>query len=213
MKILIYSDVHGNLPAFEKMVNVESDVSGYISLGDIVNYGPWSNECVDFAMSLPNSTFLMGNHEEAFLDRNYPGSNELVELFFKTCSVDFARFDEISQFLSDCRIGNFHCIHTIDGDYIYPDTQIELDGNYFIGHSHCQFKYVNNSFELYNTGSVGQNRTHINEINYLVYNLDTFSVEMKSCLYDIELLLSKMKSLNYPDQCINYYKNKKIKIG
>ena len=81
MKILIYSDVHGNLPAFEKMIKAEKDCEQYICLGDLVNYAPWSNACVDLALSLPNAVLIMGNHEEAFLNRKYNGSNELVKLF------------------------------------------------------------------------------------------------------------------------------------
>jgi hypothetical protein len=47
MRILIYSDVHNNLPAFEQMLKEVVHCEAYISLGDLVNYGPWSNECVD----------------------------------------------------------------------------------------------------------------------------------------------------------------------
>ena len=79
MKILIYSDVHGNLPAFEKMIKAEKDCEQFICLGDLVNYAPWSNACVDLALSLPNAVLIMGNHEEAFLNHKYNGSNELVK--------------------------------------------------------------------------------------------------------------------------------------
>ena len=83
MKILIYSDVHGNLPAFEKMLKEEGSCDGYICLGDLVNYAPWSNECVDLAISLPNSILIMGNHEKAFINEFYPGTNPLVQDFLK----------------------------------------------------------------------------------------------------------------------------------
>ena len=33
MKILIYSDVHGNLPAFEKMLEIEGVCDGYVCTG------------------------------------------------------------------------------------------------------------------------------------------------------------------------------------
>ena len=43
MRYLVFSDVHGNLPALEKVLNKENKVQGYINLGDVVNYGPWGN--------------------------------------------------------------------------------------------------------------------------------------------------------------------------
>jgi predicted phosphodiesterase len=211
MKILIYSDVHGNLPAFEKMIASEKNVDSYICLGDLVNYGPWSNECVDLALSLPNSTLIMGNHEEAFIKGCYPGTNPLVQDFFKMTFSNFNRKDNIKLFLPEIKLDKFVCKHTINDSYVYPDTNVLLDNNYIIGHSHHQFKYNNNDFILYNTGSVGQNRKFINEMNYLVYDTDLKVIEMKSLRYNLDVIINEMKNLSYPEDCINYYGNKKRK--
>ncbi|MDP3312574.1 metallophosphoesterase [Lutibacter sp.] len=211
MKILIYSDVHGNLPAFEKMITLEKNVDGYICLGDLVNYGPWSNECVDLAMSLPNSRVIKGNHEEAFIEGFYRGTNSLVQKFFNITFSNFQRKESIESFLAETILDKFICKHTIRDNYIYPDTQILLDNNYIIGHSHHQFEYKNNNFVLYNAGSVGQNRKYINESNYLIYDTDLKIIEMKSVWYNIDLVINEMKYLSYPIECINYYRNKLIK--
>ena len=98
MRILVFSDVHGNLPAFEFMLKNVGQCDSYICLGDLVNYGPWSNECVDLALSLHSCKFIMGNHEEAFIEGFYPGNNDLVKLFFDTCYPDFIRINEIKKF-------------------------------------------------------------------------------------------------------------------
>ena len=143
MKILIYSDVHGNLPAFETMLKEIGFCDGYLCLGDLVNYGPWSNECVDLALSLPNSVILKGNHEDAFINRNYNGSNLLVKDFFNQTIESFDRFNEISHFQDSYQIKDYFCIHTIDNKNIYPDSVIHLDKNYIIGHSHHQFLIQN----------------------------------------------------------------------
>lgn len=209
MKILIYSDVHGNLPAFEQMLKKEQDCEGYICLGDLVNYGPWSNECVDLACSLPNSILLMGNHEEAFIDEAYPGNNDLVKQFFNITFPYFDRLDSINKFITEYEIGIYTCRHTILNKNIYPDTTISLGKNYIIGHSHHQFEYLNNGFKLYNAGSVGQNRKHIDVVNYLIYETEIQSVEMKYFVYDIDILIDEMKSRNYPDRCLDYYLQKK----
>lgn len=211
MKILIYSDVHSNLPAFQKMLEFEGECYGYICLGDLVNYGPWGNECVDLAISLPNSTLIMGNHEESFINGVYPGENILVQRFFEKTYPAFTKKEAISQFVNESKLDDFNCIHTINDMKIYPDTKMTLDANYIIGHSHHQFKYYNNGFTLYNAGSVGQNREYINEINYLVYDIETKVFSMKSIIYDIELLINQMKKEDYPKICIDYYSNKKKK--
>lgn len=209
MRILIYSDVHGNLPAFEEMLQKEGVCDGYICLGDLVNYGPWSNECVDLAVSLPNSVLLMGNHEEIFTTRYIQEDNSLIKLFFDFTIKSFTKFNEINRFLPYYKVGNFICIHTIQNRYIYSDIDIELSNNYIIGHSHHQFRYSNNGFEVYNAGSVGQNRKYINVANYLIYNIETRIIEMKFMKFDIDRVLSKMETLDYPEDCIKYYRNKK----
>jgi predicted phosphodiesterase len=212
MKILIYSDVHGNLPAFQKMLDVEGLCDGYICLGDLVNYGPWGNECVDLAISLPNSTLIMGNHEEAFINGFYSGNNDLVQRFFEKTYPTFTKKETISRFVNEIKLNDFVCIHTIDGASIYPDTKMSLNANYIIGHSHHQFKYNNNDFTLFNAGSVGQNRKYINEINYLIYDLETKEISMRSLIYDLELIINQMKIEDYPKVCIDYYSNKKKKV-
>lgn len=211
MKVLIYSDVHGNLVAFEKMLAVEGKCDQYICLGDLVNYGPWSNECLELAISLPNSQFIMGNHEEAFIAGRYPGKNNLVQTFFQQTCKSFRYLREIKKFLNKTTLDNFICTHTILDRYIYPDTDVKLDNNYLIGHSHYQFHYSNNGFNLYNAGSVGQNRMFINEINYLIYDSESKSIMMKSIIYDIEPVINQMIEEKYPKICIDYYLNKKRK--
>ena len=211
MKILIYSDVHGNLPAFQIMLDLEGACDGYICLGDLVNYGPWSNECVDLAISLPNATLIMGNHEEAFLSGFYAGHHNLVQKFFEKTYPTFTKKESISRFVDKTKLNDFVCVHTINDAIIFPDTTISLNDNYIIGHSHYQFRYENNGYTLYNTGSVGQNRKYINEINYLVYDLETKEISMRSVIYDTDLLINQMIKEDYPKVCIEYYLNKNKK--
>lgn len=210
MLLLIYSDVHGNLPAFETILKDAGYCDGYICLGDLVNYGPWSNECVDLAVSLPNSIILMGNHEESFLAGSYNGQNRLVQDFFAHTITTFNRYDIIKSFIPSFKLNEFLCIHTIENRNIYPDSILELDSNYIIGHSHHQFHIQNNGFELYNAGSVGQNRKYINIANYLIYDTDSNKIEMRFCRIDIHFLINEMKNNNYPQNCIFYYQQKQL---
>jgi predicted phosphodiesterase len=207
MNALIFSDIHGNLPAFESMLKNEKYIDLYVSLGDVVNYGPWSNECVDRLESL-QSVKLRGNHEDYFLNGAYGGKTQLVNAFFTKCMESFARLDAIGKYVNEFELGQFTCRHTINDAYVHPDTPIEITGNYFIGHSHSQFDRKDAGYHVINVGSVGQNRREINVINYAVYETETCHIELKSLVYDIAPVIRKMKELKYPEECILYYLNK-----
>lgn len=208
MKTLIYSDVHGNLIAFEKILQLEKECEQFICLGDLVNYGPWSNECVDLALSLNNSIILKGNHEEYFTLGRYPGDRSLVKLFFEMTFSLFDRLDKIRDLPLETVIGNLTCTHTIDNQYIYKDTDIMINKDYIVGHSHHQFKKSVGKFTLYNAGSVGQNRKKISEINYAIYDRSNNTVSLKVLEFDPKPLIDKFKTMNYPNQCIEYYLSK-----
>jgi predicted phosphodiesterase len=210
MKVLIFSDIHGNLPALEAVINKEQGIDKYIFLGDVVNYGPWDNDCVDLLNSLKSCVKLIGNHEEYYINGSIDKPNSLVKQFFEVCYPKFDRFNEINSFLKSYEFGGFKCQHTINNRNIYPDTKLELDCNYFIGHSHYQFKTTSENHIVYNPGSVGQNRRYINVINYIVFKLETMEIQMKALVYNYKTVINEMKANNYPKVCIDYYLGKSI---
>jgi predicted phosphodiesterase len=69
MRIGIISDIHGNLPALKVILNkFEEEKCDYIyCLGDAIAIGPFSGECIELLLGLPNVKFIMGNHEEYFV--------------------------------------------------------------------------------------------------------------------------------------------------
>lgn len=69
-KILILSDIHGNLSALNQILKAESltTFAGVILLGDLIDYGPRSNEVVQKIKEIPKRQVLAniwGNHERA----------------------------------------------------------------------------------------------------------------------------------------------------
>ena len=74
MRLMIFSDIHGNLEALESMLNdaAERNIHRHICLGDIVGYGPHPNECIDLVRSLKNCRCLAGNHDVAALWETSP---------------------------------------------------------------------------------------------------------------------------------------------
>lgn len=67
MKRAIISDIHGNLSAFESVLeDIERrGIEEVYCLGDIIGYGPDPRACLDLAKAFPVN--LLGNHEEAVL--------------------------------------------------------------------------------------------------------------------------------------------------
>ncbi len=210
MKYLILSDIHGNLPAMELVLkNEQQQYDQIVSLGDVVNYGPWSNECVQLLHEQPYKILLMGNHEEYFLKGEYSNPGKVSEVFFSTCYPEFREKNKIELYQDSFEINDIYFTHTIKDNYIFKDTKITVDKKYCLGHSHQQFKNELNEFVIYNPGSVGQNRGAVNIISYALYNDKTDEFIFKELQYDVDLFINEMISRNYPQVCVDYYLNKK----
>lgn len=75
MKVLIMSDIHGNMEALkavrEYLKVIKADK--LILLGDLIDYGPHSNEVIEFIRNMPYEVVcnIRGNHEEAIIENNY----------------------------------------------------------------------------------------------------------------------------------------------
>ncbi len=209
-KYLIMGDIHGNLPALEQLLKIEQGIDGIICHGDVVNYGPWSNECVQLLASIQQCICLKGNHEDAFLLGAYLGINTLVKTFFSVCYQSFSERAQISTYLDQVEIGTYNVQHTLNDSYIFKDTPLtNLSSHSIIGHSHQQFGRIIDGINLYNTGSVGQNRSYINVSEYIIFDVGNNGVTLKSFIHNIDLVINQMKSLNYPAECIHYYESKK----
>ncbi len=210
MKIAVFSDVHGNLIALERFIQATQDIAdAYLCLGDVVNYGPWNDECLDIIRHLPGITVLEGNHERLFLGTaNLDHELPLVQDFFHHSKTFFSREDLIADLPRHCQLGTFKCRHTIGNRSIYPDTSIDIVCNHMIGHTHHQFRIERSGFILVNPGSVGQNRKWINMLDYLILNTESGTIHMHSVPYDIDLFLSELRQRHYPERCVAYYANK-----
>lgn len=80
MKLLLLSDIHGNLSALDAVINDAyrrmsdgSHFDGVILLGDNIDYGMRSNEVVAelSALKIPIICSVWGNHENAILTSNF----------------------------------------------------------------------------------------------------------------------------------------------
>ncbi len=211
MKFAFFSDIHGNLPALEIALKESGKVEGYIILGDVVNYGPWSNECVQLIETLSGCVKIQGNHEEYFIQGTCDSENYLANKFFDHCYPKFKEVDLIQTYEKKTQFEDFTCTHTLESKYIFGDTDVTLGKNHIIGHSHRQYEINRNGYKLINPGSVGQNRQFINEINFMIYDTKWKKSDFRSVLYDVNTVIQQMKKLDYPEVCLDYYRNKPCK--
>lgn len=65
IKIAVFSDVHGNLPALKTVLNdiKNRGIHQKFCLGDLIDFAPWPNEVIDLIRS-QNIACLLGNHDE-----------------------------------------------------------------------------------------------------------------------------------------------------
>jgi len=68
MKIGIFQDVHANLPAFKKGIEIfrENQCDKIYHVGDLIGIGPHPKEVFDLANSLTEIEYIMGNHDHWF---------------------------------------------------------------------------------------------------------------------------------------------------
>lgn len=208
MKTVVFSDVHGNLPALEAMLHAAGPADRYVCLGDVVNYGPWSDECAERVAALPNCERLIGNHDLAFLQGTYEGTHPVARAFFEFCQPRFNRPELLANYREECDVGAFRAQHTLGDRYIFADTEISLDRNYLIGHSHHQFARESNGFRLINAGSVGQNRGDLRVCHYLVHGPGPADIRLAGCCCDPMPVIDEMRRQGYPVICIDYYLGK-----
>ena len=81
MKHLVFADVHGNLPGFERLLTQREalDAERHVFLGDAIGYNGFPEECVTLLRERPIQA-IRGNHEALFFG----------ELPFSTCANPIA---------------------------------------------------------------------------------------------------------------------------
>ncbi len=75
MRVSILSDIHGNLTAMEAVTEDlrKTTINGCIFLGDLVDYGPHSNEVIHMVSAIKEPIYcnLWGNHEHAIMNHDF----------------------------------------------------------------------------------------------------------------------------------------------
>lgn len=66
MKYAVISDVHGNLPALQAVLEDirQQEITHCLFLGDYCISGPWPDQCIETIRAIPEKTVIRGNEEK-----------------------------------------------------------------------------------------------------------------------------------------------------
>ncbi|MFW5946800.1 MAG: metallophosphoesterase family protein, partial [Candidatus Natronoplasma sp.] len=223
MRILLISDVHGNYEAL-KDVLAEEEYDRLFCMGDIVDYGPSAEECIQ-ELSDKADIVIRGNHDNAVATGADCGcSYEIKDLSEEVRSItkEFLS-EEAMEYLKalpfEVEEEDFFFTHASKGDlykYLKPDTPEEEFSDFseveqdiiFLGHTHIPMDREINGKRYINPGSLGQPRDGDNRAAYAV--LEDDEITFKRLEYDMGSVVEKMREKDYPERAIRILKAGKV---
>jgi predicted phosphodiesterase len=181
MKLLIISDIHGNMPALRAVLDAESNADEILCLGDLVDYGPQPRECVEWAMAnVPERRLIQGNHDWGLASAHDPKpAPPYRHLTSVTQEFSMGVIDDgLRKFLGELlplrsfALGGAACVacHAAPSDPLFKymrlnggsgqvERELEIAGNpdlLIFGHTHWPIATHVGKAQLINPGSVGQ---------------------------------------------------------
>ena len=185
MRVLVFSDIHGNAVAFDAML---ADVQGtaidhMVCLGDVAQGGPQPAECLDRLASL-RCPVVLGNTDQFLLNLDFIGQSAepVTERQLEVRKWSLAQLQErhlgfIRSFQPTVALpldenGELLCFHGSPSsfdDVLLPDTSEEeferMIGNHWApcmtgGHVHLQWLRRHGRSLFFNPGSVGLSYDH-----------------------------------------------------
>lgn len=209
MKIIFFSDIHGNGYAYDAFLKdiFQIEYDRIIFCGDIFGYYYQPLEILK-SIRENNISAIKGNHEQLFLDmyRERKERQPVIERYGSSYKYALEHIDmedvEYLESLDD------HLILDIDGKMIgvyhgtpgnplngrlYPDTKVEPDDLYqrfdcvIIGHTHHKMVKKCGTTLILNPGSLGQQRDG-KGCSYMILDTETLQYEFKIVSYPQELV-------------------------
>lgn len=217
MKIVFFSDVHGNQYAFARFLQElrEHPVDQVVFLGDVFGYYYGQRSILE---SLRKSDFacLLGNHDKMYLDL-LDGRRPVAELCQRYGSSYERNLAEIpaedQAFLrglprewhmrcDGLEIAAFHGSpgNPLEGR-VYPDTPISDPAPYrsydyvILGHTHHKMVRRVGHTTVINPGSLGQQRDG-KGCSYLVLDTEARTYTFRVVEYDLEPLMREIEMLD-----------------
>ncbi len=227
MKIMVFSDIHSNMTAFEAVLAYAGKVDAYWCLGDIVGYGPDPNECIRMMRDLPNLLCVRGNHDAATLgELNQQAFNQEASLAI-TWTKRHLNAEGLEYLLSlpeKLVVNDATLVHGSPRnpvwDYVmdymtalrmFPFFETKIC---MLGHTHVPaiwsekeapkapvMEYQKKKIEtktILNPGSVGQPRDNDPRASFAIFDTVQSTWELRRVSYDIESVQARIKKSGLP---------------
>lgn len=221
--IAILSDIHGNLPALESVLEdmKQFEIDEIISLGDVSGYYPFINEVIELLRS-HDAINLIGNHDRYVIDNTEcPRSTSAnLALSYQKGVIKEENRAWLKESLPSFTLGDASFVHggwdDHEDEYIYkvaPEYFGRFDATYFFcGHTHVQKHILLENGKIFtNPGSVGQPRDGIPSAAYCLFDESSGEVFLRRTSYDINKVANKMKSLGFDQKFYqNLYEGRRI---
>lgn len=212
MRVVIFSDVHGNAPALEK-VELEMRKKGadsYWCLGDTFGYFPDGSTCFERIQDFAD-VHLMGNHEAMLinkieydlnLDSVYKLGVQRPLLSLRMLNALQALPLSVMDTSTGIRLQGFHGApwDELQG-YIYPNSEVpasyrQPEQVFVVGNTHRPFilNWLNGG--LVNVGSIGMPRDISNLASFAVLDIigTSLFLEIVRVPLPIDIIIDKYKT-------------------
>ena len=224
MKIAIFSDIHGNVPALQTILqDIEKEkCDKTIFLGDAIAIGPCPKECLEIIKD-KGIIFVPGNHELYYSVGTHIDGGMEPEEWLHQKWITKVLGDSFKEYIRALPIQHIENINgktfafqhfllakkrslfpfeeiqpvKINGPEKYIDLQ---DTDYtFIGHEHKPFAVQKDDKHIIDVGSSGC--TKDNKTYYTILNIaDDITITQKELTFDRDRLIEDILKTDYPDR-------------
>jgi len=212
MRVGLVSDVHGNAPALEAVLEAMPSVDVLVHAGDVVGYGPHPEAVVD-TFRRRGIRSIRGNHDrgigsiETFADRYSETATRALRWTRDQLSNADRRYltglpEELT--VADGRLRVVHGSPADPDEYVYPGdiSPRLLDGEdvLALGHTHQQVARGFADGLVVNPGSVGRPRDDDPTAAYAVLDLETTALHLRRVEYPVAEVKQAIRRRGLPDE-------------
>lgn len=227
MKMVLFSDVHGNLPALEELITITqtySEETYYYCLGDTLGYGPWPMDCLERVFQICDEVLLGWNdlvgilgtiphpanppsaaREDWLLNVRTAWNTPPHESAWKQHGQRIDRSSPLIQRLAKCKIeshGMFYkSHHHIPHQSRPPREAIAFVGHLATVHESGCYDYLGmlggKRCRITATGSLGMSAYATNLIEWAEYDTEEKIVSLMSATYDDTKYIQEIRKMGY----------------
>ena len=222
MRIAIISDIHSNLEALKKALDLiaSSNVQEIVCLGDIIGYGANPNECLNLVRAT-TPYILLGNHDEAAINLSkteYFNPYARVAAEWTNQKLTEENSDFIKKLPYTLTLHELLFVHSSpyepeEWHYILTSADAQMNFSYyptplcFIGHTHVPGIFCEDGWTriisagkkfLVNVGSIGQPRDQDWRLSFGVFDTESWTYENIRCEYDVKTAAEKIRLEGLP---------------